>query len=329
MISVILPVYNTEHYLKQCLDSVLCQTYRDFEVILIDDGSADGSGDICDEYAQKDRRVKVIHQKNRGVSSARNAGLREASGEWISFVDSDDWLEADMFQVLLTGAEKYQADIAAGDVYEESERGWTIRNIWKELGAESDDCFSGEKKFLYGLSYTPVLWNKLIKRTLMEQFFDEACTYGEDTLFLVEVVKKAQRVAVIKKPVYHYRFERVGNVVSERINCKTLHLLEAYQSVAEVMKEQGADEAAAHIIYIAVFQTLIKMHIGEIRRCRNYLKAVQAMASSEKRDFRVLKKNPRTSFFRRSLVAMAAISPECSVLVWNVRVFLKGRKQST
>ena len=100
-ISVIIPVYDTEEFLSRCLDSVLCQTHRDLEVILIDDGSTDASGALCDEYAEKDTRIQVIHQENSGSSAARNTGLEAACGDYIGFVDSDDWLEPDMYAYLL------------------------------------------------------------------------------------------------------------------------------------------------------------------------------------------------------------------------------------
>ena len=112
-ISVIVPVYNVEYYLKQCLDSIVNQTYRNLEIILVDDGSTDRSGDICDEYAQIDARIKVIHKENGGLSSARNAGLDvcTSGGELIAFVDSDDWLELDMFEVLYTNLKEKNVDI--------------------------------------------------------------------------------------------------------------------------------------------------------------------------------------------------------------------------
>lgn len=112
LISVIIPVYNVEMYLEQCLDSVLSQTYHNLEVILVDDGSADTSGTICDQYKEKDARVKVIHKKNGGLSSARNAGLELAKGDWIGFVDSDDYLAPEMYEALLAIARTADADIA-------------------------------------------------------------------------------------------------------------------------------------------------------------------------------------------------------------------------
>ena len=111
-ISVIVPVYKVEPYLRKCLDSIVNQTYRNLEIILVDDGSPDNCGRICDEYAERDKRIRVIHQKNGGVSSARNEGLKIASGDWIGWVDSDDWIEPDMFEYLLENAKKSKADIA-------------------------------------------------------------------------------------------------------------------------------------------------------------------------------------------------------------------------
>ena len=119
MISVIVPVYNVEPYLRKCLDSIVNQTYRDFEILIIDDGSTDGSGRICDEYAEKDSRIKVFHTENRGLSCARNLGLAEAKGEWIGFVDSDDWIEPDMYEVLIRRAEETGADVVECSHYKE------------------------------------------------------------------------------------------------------------------------------------------------------------------------------------------------------------------
>ena len=119
MISIIVPVYNVESYLRKCLDSILAQTYRDLEILVVDDGSTDGSGAICDEYAGKDDRIKVFHTENKGLSCARNLGLDSANGDWIGFVDSDDWIELDMYEVLLRKAEKTGADVVECGVYEE------------------------------------------------------------------------------------------------------------------------------------------------------------------------------------------------------------------
>ena len=119
MLSVIIPVYNVEPYLEKCLDSVLKQTYKDMEILIIDDGSTDRSGAISDEYAAKDSRIRVFHTENRGLSAARNLGLDNAVGGYIGFVDSDDWIEPDMYEVLLKKAEETGADIVECGVFKE------------------------------------------------------------------------------------------------------------------------------------------------------------------------------------------------------------------
>ena len=116
-VSVIIPVYNVEKYLKECIQSVLRQTYKNLEIILVDDGSKDNSGNICDEYAKRDERIKVIHKKNGGLSDARNAGIDICTGEYIAFLDSDDFIEEDMYEFLVKNLEKAKADISICQVY--------------------------------------------------------------------------------------------------------------------------------------------------------------------------------------------------------------------
>ena len=134
LLSIIVPVYKVEDYLCRCLDSILGQTYENFELILVDDGSPDGCGAICDRYAQQDPRVKVIHKENGGVSSARNAGLAQAKGEWIGWVDPDDWVDEDMYAYLMTAVLEEGADVAVCGRIEEyedhtRERGWEERRV--------------------------------------------------------------------------------------------------------------------------------------------------------------------------------------------------------
>ena len=117
LISIIVPVWNVDQFLEKCLDSLLCQTYDNLQIILVDDGSLDASGQICDIYAKKDRRIEVIHQENAGVCNARNTALRHVKGDYIGFVDPDDWAAPDMFEYLLQGIERENADIACCHYY--------------------------------------------------------------------------------------------------------------------------------------------------------------------------------------------------------------------
>lgn len=185
LVSVIVPVYKAEKYLHRCVNSLLVQTFTDFEILLIDDGSPDRSGDICDEYARKDNRVRVFHKKNGGVSSARNIGLKEAKGEWIGFVDSDDWVEKDFFANIIDALLKYNlVDVVlfgykkeiAPDVFVPK-----ISNYQSKVLNVYDKC-------LIRLFESQV-WNYLFKKDIIKNngfLFDESISYAEDVLFIVD-----------------------------------------------------------------------------------------------------------------------------------------------
>ena len=157
MISVIVPVYKVESYLRQCIDSILNQTYRNLEILLIDDGSPDKCGEICEEYARLDSRIRIFHTGNKGLSAARNLGLREAKGEYIGFVDSDDWLESDMYEFLLRRLEETGTNISAC-------------GVWKEY-LNNSISYSIDNGVYYGVETIRALfhlsngmWNKLYKK---------------------------------------------------------------------------------------------------------------------------------------------------------------------
>ena len=133
-LSVIVPVYKVEKYLSKCIDSILAQTFTDFELILIDDGSPDRCGEICDEYAAKDSRIIVIHQQNKGVSAARNAGLEIAKGKYIGFVDSDDWIEPEMYQILIATANETASELVICGSKQRDESGAFLRNDFPSKG---------------------------------------------------------------------------------------------------------------------------------------------------------------------------------------------------
>lgn len=200
-ISVIVPVYNTEKYLHRCIDSILAQTFTDFELLLIDDGSKDNSGTICDEYAAKDSRVRVFHKKNGGVSSARNLGLDNASGEWVTFVDSDDWIGKTMYQEMYENVIHEKADIAYCDinmVFSNLERSWKA--------AKFD---SSKVQFLNNFiaSEWTSLCNILVKRRLFTENQiknPEDFKFAEDYHVATRLMYFAKRVCYVSKPLYCY-----------------------------------------------------------------------------------------------------------------------------
>ena len=201
-ISVIVPVYKVERFLPKCLDSILSQTYRDLEVILVDDGSPDNCGAICDAYAAKDDRIKVIHQQNAGVSAARNAGLDAAAGEYIGFADPDDRLETDMYEYLLSLAEKTGADVVqCGLFWEENGRVETQYTLPVDVRVSSVCEFAQSDWRNFANSVDNKLYRAHTVRGLR---FREGRTRGEDLFFNVEVLLRDSRVAFGGKAKYHY-----------------------------------------------------------------------------------------------------------------------------
>jgi len=222
-ISVIVPVYNVEEYLARCVDSVLAQTYENLEVILVDDGATDTSGSICDDFAAKDSRVRVIHKENGGLSSARNTGLEAATGECIAFVDSDDWIESDAYAHLLDLMEKHQVKLVCGGRYDVS--GKTGQRT-VGLCPRREEVISGEE-----LAGRIFLWDgcdssacdKLYHRSLLENFRYPEGKVCEDVPVTYKIVLQADRVAMSDKPFYNY-YHRPGSIsMAFSITEKTFH----------------------------------------------------------------------------------------------------------
>lgn len=212
-LSIIVPVYNVAQWLPETVDSVLEQTFRDFELILVDDGSGDGSGEICDSYAEKDSRVRVIHQKNAGVSAARNAGVAAAEGDWIGFVDSDDIIEKDMFAVMMALAEQYGADV----VQCQHDRADTLNGAPR---AETAEIMTGEEfvRRIFtksGGMYTNqvALWSKIYKRELFEGIVFPVGQVYEDEQETYKLCLKAGTVAETTDVLYHY-IKRENSIIT-------------------------------------------------------------------------------------------------------------------
>lgn len=211
VISVIVPVYNVDSYLTQCMDSILSQSYEALEVILIDDGSTDGSGPLCDAYEKKDPRVRVIHQKNGGAASAKNAGLRIATGEYLTFVDSDDFLEPGAYLFMVSTLESYGADVVQSG----------FRNVFTDLQEEriAQDPLREYEAIEYLRRYTSdwtcaLLWDKLYKRALFEGIFFEEGHIVDDEFFTYQGVMNAQKIVFAPNVIYNYRKRKSSVMLS-------------------------------------------------------------------------------------------------------------------
>lgn len=201
-ISVIVPVYNVERYLYRCIDSLLNQTFTDFEALLIDDGSEDSSGRICDEYAEKDERVKVIHKDNGGVASARQLGIEKARGIYSIHADGDDWVEPGMLQTMYSKIIEENADVLITDFYEEN-KGKTLYKRQLPSSMQSIDILKDIlQNQLFG-----ALWNKLIRHSLYKRYdinFIKGINYCEDVLLLTQLLQKDIKVSFLHEAFYHY-----------------------------------------------------------------------------------------------------------------------------
>ena len=228
-ISIIIPVYNVEKYLSKCLDSVINQIYKNLEIILIDDGSPDNCGKICDEYAKKDSRIKVIHKENGGVSSARNIGLDIATGDYIGFIDSDDYIELDMFECLVNSIIKYNLDICECNFIIEEKNNISYVKCKYENILENRDVI---KNFLSD-NIRPETCNKLYKKELFDNIrFDTNIILGEDAFINYQIMKRASKIYNINQYKYHY-VKREGSAMNSSITKKSLGNIDTIETMIE------------------------------------------------------------------------------------------------
>ena len=230
-ISVIIPVYNVAEFLPQCLDSVVSQDYRSLQILLVDDGSTDGSGEICDRYAAADARIQVIHQPNQGAGAAKNAGLRAAEGTYLAFVDSDDFLEPGAYREMVKTMEETQADMVQ----------FSFRNVYRNR-TEDQSLLPGPEEMdakTYLLRFPKdwtcsLLWNKLYKRKLYDGVFFEEGRKIDDEFFTYQALLKPCKVVRRETIVYNYR-KRASSVMSrpESANQRLLDCLDAIVSRRE------------------------------------------------------------------------------------------------
>jgi len=260
-ISVIVPVYKVELYLRQCIESILAQTYNNLEIILVDDGSPDNCGAICDEYAKKDGRVTVIHKKNEGVSAARNTGIDAATGGLLSFVDSDDWIDSDMFEALHGNMAAHDADISCCGYY----TSYVGANITPPIcpaggdGVVLLDKRQAVKEVLLNKRVKTFLWGKLYKKSLFDYIrcpVDMA--YCEDAFIIGSIFSEAEKTAACGIPKYYYR-QRKSSAAHEEHNIKIMRdglkaagqnynlVQEKYAESAELIEVSECNIISSHI----------------------------------------------------------------------------------
>lgn len=262
LVTIIVPVYNVAPYLRKCINSILNQTYKNLEILLIDDGSVDESLSICNNFEICDCRVNVLHQENKGVSAARNFGLRHMSGEYVLFVDADDWIEPDMVETLVTELIANKTSDAVFCGYREFED--KTGEILKIISPKRHECVSRNNGVaeIFG-SYSTMLWNKLFRSSLIgpKNLFDESLKIGEDELWMIETLKKSNSIVLIGTALYNYRYRGTGASKDFTLSSARMTDYESQkkvlQSIADYHSDQLTQCAQERLYYTG--QTIMKI----------------------------------------------------------------------
>lgn len=224
LISVIVPIYKVEEYLNRCVESIVNQTYKNLEIILVDDGSPDQCPEICDQWEKKDTRIRVIHKQNGGLSDARNAGMKIMNGEYVAFVDSDDWLEVTMYEKMVTLLEIYHADICECGFQKSSEI--TVSEFLSSKSALKVYDKIQAMKAVVEEEIQPVVWNKIYKTKLIKDLHFVKGKYNEDEYWTYLAVDRAKKIIKVEDAYYHYFF-RENSIINETYSLRRLDGLDA------------------------------------------------------------------------------------------------------
>lgn len=239
VISVIVPIYNVEEYLDRCVESIVNQTYKDLEIILVDDGSPDNCPQMCDSWAEKDNRIKAVHKENGGLSDARNVGMQFATGEAVSFIDSDDWIELNMFENMIAQMERDNSDVVSCGVRWIEENGNLFRKVTVDQN-EILDTHSAMSELINDGKLKQHVWNKVYKAELIKDILFEKGKYHEDVFWSYQVIGKAERVSVVSDSFYNY-VQRTNSIMGEGFSEKRLDALDANYLRCEYMKTYFPD----------------------------------------------------------------------------------------
>ena len=236
LISVIVPVYKVEKYLPACVESILAQTHKDLEIILVDDGSPDGCGAMCDSYAEQDSRIRVIHKENGGLSDARNAGLAVCRGDYIGFVDSDDYIAPDMYETLAAFAEKENLDVAMCGV----------NRVWSDHVEESGDfltmVLTEPDDMIYQLFVnpnnfsTPAVWCRIYRASRYKDLLFEKGRYMEDAYYTIPCIERARRFGIICDRKYYYNHRDDSITAVQERGKRTDDLIEGWERNLECIR---------------------------------------------------------------------------------------------
>lgn len=327
-ISVIVPVYNVEKYLHRCVDSILAQTFRYFELILVNDGSPDNCGAICDEYAAKDSRVHVIHQKNRGPASARNAGLEWAINkskcEWITFVDADDWIHKQYLEILIENATKKDVLICMCDVLRVNQYSGCESRI--EVEAER---MSAEKAFAMNLcSMMPVA--KMIHRSVLYELRFPDGKFAEDVFTMYKVILSNDNAVLIDTPLYYY-YQNTDSVTNKQWTPKMLDEIEGLEEMIAYFRKHDFELAFRRIARAYCY--VLSEHIRQIQNTENlqykeHLDSLRCKLRRALREYRFYIDGTfreKACLFEGAYPTLVDVYWKCMAICEKIKRFAKGR----
>lgn len=250
MISVIVPIYNVAEYLPKCIESVINQSYKNLEIILVDDGSPDRCPEICDEYAKKDKRIKAIHKKNGGLSDARNAGLEIAKGEYISFIDSDDYINEHMYEDMLSAIENADADLCICGYDRVNDDGEICSSShFKNAVLSQNDAF---EMLVQGNVFFIVAWNKLYKRIVFDKLLFRKGKIHEDEFIMHHVYGECNKIVTLEKAYYYYLVRETSITGVVKGNVKQLDYVESYIDRIDYFHDEEQEHFASRLLPITI-----------------------------------------------------------------------------
>lgn len=237
MIDLIIPVYNVKPYIRKCIDSALAQTLNCYRIILVDDGSTDGSGEICDEYAKQCGRIEVIHQKNMGLSGAKNTGLKISKAPYIMFLDSDDWISSNTLEMMMGVIESEPFDIVQCKAKIEYNDLATETHVAKcAAKVKTYNCEGALKSFFSDGDIGPASWGKLYKREILHGIIFPVGKVHEDVAVITDILDRCDKIAFIDKELWHYRY-RVGSISRTHYAQKNRFLFDCVEKMSVVLKK--------------------------------------------------------------------------------------------
>ena len=328
-VSIVIPIYRAEKYIKRCIDSVLAQTYKDLEIILVEDGSPDNCGAICDAYAKKDSRIKVIHKENEGVSKARNTGLSQVTGTYVQFVDSDDSLKPNMTETLVKNMEQKHADLVVCGFYEENLNYSKVSKPGDEPGIyEQTQFLKNITKNPYSFHYG-VLWNKLFRADLLREqiCFSSDMDFGEDFIFNLHYLRYAKKIAVIEEPLYSYvryntdslmYIQAVGKADAKKYQSYLHKRLQIFQKYRDFYMDMDLYEMNKNQINAY----LLKVYVSEKMEIRLAL----PFSKAEKRElYNQLEQNPDVLRMKQDMDFMYYQKKKMKYMLAKGKVLLRNR----